>query len=189
MRTALSGETFRLRRWRAGDAPALLELARESAADIGPRMMWTDTVTDLAGAEHFIVERLHQWDTGEGYAFVAEDRATGRLLGGGAVGHINRLHRVANLGYFVRTSERGRGLAVALSRLLAEFAFGDLWIQRLEILVEPNNAASLRVAEKLGAVREGILRHRLLIHGVPRDAVVFSLLPGGPPADTPAVPR
>ena len=102
MRTALSGETFRLRRWRTGDATALLDLARESAADIGPRMMWTDTVTDLAGAEHFIVERLHQWDTGEGYAFVAEDRTTGRLLGGGAVGHINRLHRVANLGYFVR---------------------------------------------------------------------------------------
>ncbi len=177
MRTAISGEAFRLRRWRAGDAPPLLELARESAAEIGPRMMWTDTVTDLAGAEHFIGERLRQWDDGEGYAFLAECRDTGRLLGGGAVGHINRQHRVANLGYFVRTSERGRGLAADIGRLLAEFAFGDLWIQRLEILIEPDNAASLRVAEKLGAVREGVLRHRLLIHGTPRDAVMFSLLP------------
>jgi len=81
------------------------------------------------------------------------------------------------LGYFVRTSERGRGLAGDLSRLLVQFAFADLRLQRLEILVEPANAASLRVAEKLGAVREGVLRHRLLIHGTPRDAVMFSLLP------------
>lgn len=177
MRTVLSGDTFRLRRWRSGDAPALLELALESAEDIGPRMMWTDAVTDLAGAELFITERLQQWDNGDGYAFVAEDRDSGRLLGGGAVGHFNRTHRVANLGYFVRSSARGRGLAGGLSRLLAEFAFGDLWLQRLEILVEPDNTASLRVAEKLGAVREGILRHRLLIRGTPRDAVMFSLLP------------
>lgn len=185
MRTAISGETFRLRRWRAADAPELLNLALESAAEIGPRMMWTDTVTDLAGAGNFIGERLRQWDDGEGYALVAERRDTGRLIGGGAVGHINRQHRVANLGYFVRTSETGRGLAAEIGRLLAAFAFGDLWIQRLEILIEPDNAASLRVAEKLGAVREGVLRHRLLIHGTPRDAVMFSLLPDSANSDRP----
>jgi RimJ/RimL family protein N-acetyltransferase len=177
MRTSLTDGPILLRRWRRGDAPAVLELARESADDIGRWMMWTDSVTDLTGAEQFIAERLSQWDNDEGYCFVAVSPTSGRVLGGGAVGHFNRQHRFGNLGYFVRTSERGRGLAGDLSRLLVQFAFADLRLQRLEILVEPANAASLRVAEKLGAVREGVLRHRLLIHGTPRDAVMFSLLP------------
>jgi ribosomal-protein-serine acetyltransferase len=178
MRTSLTDGRLTLRRWRREDAPALLELAVESADDIGRWMMWTDTVTDLAGAEQFVTERLTQWDNGECYGFVAVSPVTDRLLGGGAVGHFNRQHRFGNLGYFVRSTERGSGLAVELSRLLVQFAFADLRLQRLEILVEPANAASLRVAEKLGAVREGVLRHRLLIHGTPRDAVMFSLLPG-----------
>jgi RimJ/RimL family protein N-acetyltransferase len=39
------------------------------------------------------------------------------------------------------------------------------------------NAASQRVAEKLGATREGVLRNRILIHDQVHDAVMFSLIP------------
>jgi RimJ/RimL family protein N-acetyltransferase len=186
MRTLLTDGRLTLRRWRRDDARALLNLAQESAAEIGPWMMWTDAVTDQAGAEQFIADRLTQWDNGDGYGFVAVD-VEGRLLGGGALGHFNRQHRLGNVGYFVRTGERGRGRAVALSRLLVLFGFEDLRLQRLEILVEPANLASQRVAEKLGAVREGTLRHRLLIHGEPRDAIMFSLLPGTVRLDSAAV--
>ena len=38
-----------------------------------------------------------------------------------------------------------------------------------------SNLPSQRVAEKAGAVREGVLRRRLLLHGVSHDAVMFSL--------------
>jgi ribosomal-protein-serine acetyltransferase len=46
----------------------------------------------------------------------------------------------------------------------------------LEIVVSTVNIASLRVAEKAGAVREGTLQSRLLLHGVTHDAVVFSFV-------------
>lgn len=178
MHTSLSDGHLTIRRWRRDDAPALLELARESAAQIGPWMMWTDTVTDLASAEQFIDERLSQWDSGEGFGFNTVEALSGTMLGGCALGHFNHKHRLANVGYFVHTRARGRGVAGASVRLLTRFAFEDLHLQRLEILVEPANLPSLRVAEKLTAVREGLLRHRLLVHGQPRDAVMFSLLPG-----------
>ena len=96
MRTSLTDGPLSLRRWRRDDAAALLELAQESAADIGPRMMWTDSVTDVPGAEQFIAERLGQWDTGDGFGFVAVDTAGRRLLGGGALGHFNRQHRLGS---------------------------------------------------------------------------------------------
>lgn len=177
MRTSFTDGRIVIRRWRRDDAPALLDLVRESAAEIGSRMMWTDTVPDLAGAEQSVAERLAQWDSGEGYGFNVVDAATGRMLGGCALGHFNHKHRFGNIGYYVRTGERGRGIAVAAVRLVLQFGFEDLQLQRLEILVEPDNLPSLRVAEKLGAFREGVLRHRLLIHNQPRDAVMFSLLP------------
>lgn len=178
MRTSLTDGRIVIRRWRRDDAPALLDLVRESVADLGAWMEWAGTVTDLAGAEQLVAERLTQWDSGETYGFCTVEAATGKLLGGCALGHFNRKHRFGNIGYYVRTGERGRGIAVAAVRLLLPFGFEDLRLQRLEILVEPTNLASLRVAEKLGAFREGVLRHRLLIHDQPRDAVMFSLLPG-----------
>lgn len=60
----------------------------------------------------------------------------------------------------------------------ARFGFQELKLFRIEIVVRLDNRASLRVAEKTGAVREGILRDRLLAHGKSHDAVMFSLLPG-----------
>jgi RimJ/RimL family protein N-acetyltransferase len=50
-------------------------------------------------------------------------------------------------------------------------------LNRIEILVAVDNLASQRVAAKVGAVREGILRNRLLLHGKIHDAVMFSLIP------------
>ena len=53
-------------------------------------------------------------------------------------------------------------------------------MNRLEILAAVDNIASQRVAEKAGAIREGIMRNRLVIHGKLYDAVMFSLIPGDP---------
>jgi RimJ/RimL family protein N-acetyltransferase len=83
---------------------------------------------------------------------------------------------MANLGYWVRSSCTGRGVATAATQLIAQFGFEVLTLQRLEILTEVDNKASQRVAEKAGALREGILRKRLVIQGNSVDAVVYSLI-------------
>ena len=59
-----------------------------------------------------------------------------------------------------------------LTRLLAEFG----WLIRLELVIEPQNTASQRVAEKAGAKREGLLRNRLTINGKSRDAWMYSFI-------------
>jgi len=90
---------------------------------------------------------------------------------------LNRVHQMANLGYWVRTSAAGRGVATRAARLVARFGFAQLDLHRIEILAAVDNIGSQKVAEKAGAVREGVLRKRLLINGESQDAVIFSLLP------------
>ena len=63
-------------------------------------------------------------------------------------------------------------------RLAARFGCEELGLYRIEIVAAVDNIASQRVAEKAGAVREGVLRNRLLVRGESQDAVLFSLLPG-----------
>jgi RimJ/RimL family protein N-acetyltransferase len=63
----------------------------------------------------------------------------------------------ANVGYWVRTSRTGQGIATAAVRLVARFGFEDLGLRRLELLIAVHNVASRRVAEKVGATLEGVL--------------------------------
>jgi RimJ/RimL family protein N-acetyltransferase len=106
------------------------------------------------------------------FAIVGDD---GRFLGGCGINQINRVHRFGNLGYWVRTSATGRGVASGAVRQAAAFAFQNTDLVRLEIVCAVGNERSRRVAARAGAVREGVLRNRLLLHGSPVDAVMFSL--------------
>jgi RimJ/RimL family protein N-acetyltransferase len=64
-------------------------------------------------------------------------------------------------------------------RLLSRFALDELELQRLDLVTDPDNVASQRVAEKVGFRREGVLRSHLRHpDGRIRDSVMFSLLPG-----------
>jgi RimJ/RimL family protein N-acetyltransferase len=64
-------------------------------------------------------------------------------------------------------------------RLIARYAFEELGLGRVELITDPDNRSSQRVAEKVGFTREGVLRSHLLHpDGRRRDSVMFSLLPG-----------
>ena len=81
-----------------------------------------------------------------------------------------------SIGYLVAPWARGRGLAERSVRLLCRFGFDELGAERIEITAEPENEPSLRVAERAGFQREGLLHAYLVVKGVRRDAVMFSLL-------------
>ena len=99
----------------------------------------------------------------------------GSLLGGGGLSKIDRTHRVANLGYWVRSDSVRHGIATQAARQMAEYGIRDLGFKRLEIVVLPENDASIRVAQKLGAIDEGIVAGKAQLGGHWVDARVFSL--------------
>jgi RimJ/RimL family protein N-acetyltransferase len=91
--------------------------------------------------------------------------------------HIHTLYHFGNLGYWVRTSRRGQGIAGRAAKLIARFAFEKVKLIRAEIVIAVGNDASKRVAEKIGAHAEGILFNRIVINELVCDAHMFSLLP------------
>jgi RimJ/RimL family protein N-acetyltransferase len=131
----------------------------------------------MAEAVEWIRSRAPLAAEGREYSFAIVGR-DGRFLGGCGVNQINRVHRFGNLGYWVRTSATRHGVATEAVRQVAEFAFRNVDLVRLEIVCAVGNDASQGVAERAGAVREGILRHRLILHGQPVDAVMYSLVRG-----------
>ena len=165
-----------IRRYREGDAELLCRAVRESIAEISPWLPWCHEGYSIEESRDFVATRNVRSQGDEWYSFAVLDRSSGRFLGGVGINFINRVHQFANLGYWVRTSAAGRGVATRATRLAARFGFAELGLNRIEIIAAVDNIASQRVAERAGAVREGILRHRLSINGVPHDAVLYSLL-------------
>jgi ribosomal-protein-serine acetyltransferase len=72
----------------------------------------------------------------------------GRVLGTCGINQINKIHQFANLGYWTRSSEAGKGVAVAAVRELERWVFSETDLERLEIVVACGNRRSERVAEK-----------------------------------------
>lgn len=176
MTTELIEGPLLIRPYRQGDASALYEAVRESLSEVSRWLPWCHNNYSIEESKEFIRSRETAAHDGEWYSFAVFERESARFLGGVGLNFFNPVHQMANLGYWVRTSAAGRGVATNATCAVARFGFEELGLQRIEILAAVGNLASQRVAEKAGAVREGILRKRLLIHGVPQDAVLFSLL-------------
>ena len=130
----------------------------------------------------YIEAQPEVWNEDKAYNFVILESGTNRIQGGCGLTQINRRHRTCSLYNWIRTTSTGHGYATRAVLLMARFAFDSLGMQRMEIVIEPENIAALRVAEKAGAISEGYLRSRLFHHGEARDAVLFSLVPEDLPA-------
>jgi RimJ/RimL family protein N-acetyltransferase len=124
----------------------------------------------------WVLSRDEAWANAVELSFVITDAQTGAFLGTVGLNYFNRDHQFANLGYWVRSSCTGRGVATTATLLTARFGLRVLGLQRIEILAAVGNKASQRVAEKAGAKKEGLLRKRLSIRGQAHDAVMYSLI-------------
>lgn len=169
-----------IRELAATDVDALFETVSASLPTLSQWLPWAKSGYARSDSAAWIAHCQRTWSAGVGYHLGIFDAASGILHGGVGFSDVNTMRRSANLGYWVADAARGREVAVTAARLAATWAFEELGLQRIEILVQPENTASLRVAVKLGAVCEGIARNGIIIDGQPHEAIVHSLIPGDP---------
>ena len=112
-------------------------------------------------------------DTREGFAAFDE---TGAFVGVCMVIHLNREAQECELGYMTSPAARGRGVASEMLRLLTEHGLRDLGLQRLQLTIGADNAASERVARSNGFTCEGRLRNVYLKPGRRGDTTIWSRL-------------
>jgi ribosomal-protein-serine acetyltransferase len=173
----LSDGAIMLRPPELGDAEGIYAAVRESIPEISPWMSWCHEGYTIDETREWLVSLPDGWQDGSNYAFVITEAAGGTILGGCGLNHLNRFFRLANLGYWVRSSTTGHGIAGRATRLVARFGFEQLGLVRVEIVVGVGNQRSLRVAKKVGATREGVLRNRLIVGHELQSAVMHSLIP------------
>jgi RimJ/RimL family protein N-acetyltransferase len=163
-----------LRSWRMEDAPAVEAACRE--AEIAYWIPYIPRPYTRRDAEAYLAACVESGD--DRYAFAVVDARTDELLGSIDMG-VNAHEYRGHVGYWIARDARGKGVCTRALRTLARWAFDELRLQRLELITDPENVASRRVAEKVGFRREGILRaHLRHPDGRIRDSVMFSLLPG-----------
>ncbi len=89
---------------------------------------------------------------------------------------INDVNANGELGYWIAPGEAGQGYATDAARLCLRYAFDERNLRKVIARVFEDNAASMRVLEKLGFREEGRLRDHYYVDGQRVDAVVYGLL-------------
>ena len=126
MRTELSNDVVKIRRYCADDIPLLFEAARESTDEMLAWLSWCHPNYTVEESRSFVLSSETTWDEKTRFAFAVLDVNSGLFLGGVGLNSINRKNNFANLGYWVRSSQTGRGVATAATLLAAKFGFEDL---------------------------------------------------------------
>jgi len=166
------------------DVKPILEAVRESLPQLYRWMTWCNPGYSEADALQWISPQARAREVRSAFEFLIVG-GNGRLHGVCGINRIDTGNRFANLGYWVRSSETGRGIAGQAVKRLVDWGFENTDLERLEIVAAVGNVASHRVAEKTGALREGTLRSRIRIHGTFHDAVMHSIIrPLQSPAET-----
>jgi ribosomal-protein-serine acetyltransferase len=173
----LKDDVITLRPLRGSDALEVLLAVEESMACLKPWMPWAHDSYSITESEGWVKNASKTWQEGTAYEFAITDAKDGAFIGGCGLNHINKIDQVANLGYWVRSSRQGQGIAARAARMLIQLGINDLKLNRIEILAGIENFASRKTAENAGANREAILRHRLALPDKVHDAVLFSIIP------------
>ena len=188
---AIRSERLLLRCWEPADAPALKEAVDASIDHLRPWMPWAENEPEPLEAKVALLRKFRGWfDLGQNFVYGAFAGDGSEVVGGTGL-HTRVGDDALEIGYWIRASRVGEGLATELSAALTRVAFEVCEVDRVEIRIDPANERSARIPRKLAYREEARLRRRLPAgaDGEPRDAVVFALFrdefEGSPAATVP----
>ncbi|RKE39945.1 RimJ/RimL family protein N-acetyltransferase [Paraburkholderia sp. BL23I1N1] len=133
-------------------------------------------MTGLDQATERVTRLLKTSTEGEALVCVVELRATGAVLGHCDLFNVNEQCRRAEIGFSLQRNHWGSGYMTEAASALIEHAFDTLSLRRIEADIDPRNAASARLLERLGFAREGLLRERWIVGDEVSDSALYGLL-------------
>ena len=171
----LSDGEVALREWRREDMPAMIAMLDDESI-----VRWTRVPHPYreSDAYDYLARGDAERERGEGINLGVFDATSGEVLGSMSLRMASWADLRGQLGYLVGAHARGRGVAPRAIRLVSGWGFSTLGLERIEILVHPDNEPSQRAAEKAGFKREGVLRSYTRVKDERFDMWSFSALPG-----------
>jgi len=173
---AIRTERLLLRCWDPADAAALKEAIDASPDHLRPWMPWASLEPQTLEEKAALLRGFRgRFDLGEDFVYGVFDPSGSEVVGGTGL-HTRIGEGGLEIGYWIRASRIGEGLATELSAALTRVAFEICGVDRVEICVDPANERSLAIPRKLGFEEEARLRRRLPAgDGEPRDLILFTL--------------
>ena len=181
----LRGERVLVRPYRLEDAEAVQEAVAESREHIRPWLPFFDQHQTVEESRDWITRVMASWLLREDLVTSLWDVATGRYVGGSGLhprGYPTSWEVGAfEIGYWVRKSAEGCGYVTEAVKLQTDYAFASLGANRVFIRCDARNTRSAAVPERLGFVREALLRNDALANdGTIRSTLVYALIPSDP---------
>lgn len=159
------------------------DLVRSAATDpYIPLITTVPTSGTLPDALAFIERQHDRLASGSLYSFAITDETTGEPVGAIGLGLRELAGGRAGSGYWIGSAHRRRGYAVAALDAISRWGLSLDGLHRIELQIEPWNEPSWRAAERVGYIREGLMRSWRQIGPERRDMYLYSLLPADLPA-------
>jgi RimJ/RimL family protein N-acetyltransferase len=163
-----------LRCWEPRDAPLLSEAIESSVDELRPWMPWAGEEPKALEERVALLRRFRgRFDLGQEFVYGIFDQGETAVLGGTGL-HTRVGANALEIGYWIRTSSAGEGLATEAAAALTRVALELCDVDRVEIKTDPANDRSRAIPRKLGYMEEATLRRRLE-YPEPRDVVVYSM--------------
>lgn len=109
------------------------------------------------------------------FVFVIVDKKNDQIVGNIEM-NITDWDGVGEIGFIIHQEHWGKGFATEAALLMLKYSFEKCELHRVTATSCPHNTASLKVLERIGMVKEGVLRQDLYIKGEWRDSCVYSML-------------
>jgi ribosomal-protein-serine acetyltransferase len=154
-------------------AAELFALLDRHRAYLRKWLPWLDGNTTVEHTAAFIRASLAQFAARDGLACAIVER--GAIAGVAGMHRIDWANRRTSIGYWVAADRQGHGLATRATAGLVDYALGELGLNHVEIACAPGNRKSRAVPERLGFVREGVLRQREWLYDHFVDHVVYGI--------------
>lgn len=166
-----------LRRRRAEYIDPLWKGVTQSVGELGRWLAWA-IEPSIDESRMFYAQTEREWDLNSGWGFTifADEEPIGDI---GLAGY-KPLVQACELGYWIRTDRSGRGLMTEACSAVVDFGFTQVGLHRIELHASPDNVASMKVAEKIGFQREGLLRHGSRGRNGFHDVYVYGLIDSDP---------
>lgn len=156
------------------DAEALASLVHQNIAHFCEYLPALAGLSSVAAARRHLLAVVEQASAGE--IFEWHLFVDGTLCGAIRLKDIDAADRKAKIGYYIARQFSGRGIVTSAVRAVLAHCFGQLKLNRIELRCAAGNEPSKRVAERLGFVREGVLRQEEYLNGAFVDQYVYGLL-------------
>jgi ribosomal-protein-serine acetyltransferase len=163
-----------LRTYQAEDANELFNAVNGSRKHLHPWLNWVDNTTKVEHSVQFIKQSLHQLHTQEALALGIF--YNDKIIGGMGMHHWEQSTRRAQIGYWICKEYEGKGIINQCLLRFVDFLFAKIGLNKIEIHFVPSNKRSARVAERIGARVEGVIRQSVMRNGALEDIVMVGLL-------------